>query len=379
MSTREPYADPQLARRFRQWVATEAPAAAPERIVFAVMDEVERSRPRRPALGSLRLAAGVAQYAALTAVIALGVAIGILATRNVTGPGDSVPPSPSSRASVGSTPSVVPSLSAAAAYPFDVTALTADAGSLWLATAGGDLVQLDAVTGAQRHRLALGFAATDIAISNGHAWAVAPGHDMVRVDLTTSALATVPDSAADRVAAGGPAVWAASENRLLGIDPGTLTISHDLAVPGHRALDPVTIAGSEVWVATNAAVLRYDTVSAAQAGSIPGDATDLLEAGGIVWATRGTELVRIVPETNATAFIGGMRDGALLGSDGVVLWLAGSVGGGPGELVAIDVASGAILSRTSIQGEVIGVAGTAGVAWVATSDDQRLRRYLVGP
>ncbi|HEX3265757.1 MAG TPA: PQQ-binding-like beta-propeller repeat protein [Candidatus Limnocylindrales bacterium] len=378
MNDRERYDDPGLARRFREWVDSEAPPAAPERLVFAVMDEVERSRSRRPAIGRLGFLSNVGQYAALTVVIALGVAIGILATRSVPGPGDRPSAAPSGIAPSGASPGVVPSLAAVAAYQLDATAMAADGISLWIATAGGDLIGLDGESGAEVHRQPIRFAATDLVVSDGLAWAVAPGHDLARIDLATSGITTFPAAGVTRVALSPGLVWMASVGRVVALDQASGATVHDIAVAAHRDTDPIAIVGTEIWVATNAAIQRFDGSSGAAIGSIPGNATDLLEAAGLAWATRGVELARIDPGSAGPTFLEGMPDGALLATDGTLLWVAGSVGGGPGELVALDAGNGSVLSRTPISGEVRGLAAANGAVWLATAD-QRVRRYLGNP
>lgn len=379
MTDRETYRDPGIARRFKDWVDAEAPTAAPERIVFAVMDEVERSRPRNRAVGPLRLLASVGQYAALTAVIAIGVAIGIVATRTLPGQGQGPGPSPSASPHGAASPGAVPSLATIAAYQIDATTLTTDGGVVWIATAGGDLIGLDGGTGAELHRQSIGFAAADLAVADGVAWAVARDRDIARVNVATSELSTLPVFGATRLALSRGTVWLGSTGHVVAIDAQTGATVRDIGVAGHRDTDPLVVVGNELWVATNVAIQRFQLASGESIGSVPGDATDLLFAGGAVWATRGGELVRIDPLAAGSTFLAGMPDGALLAFDGTNVWVGGSIAGGPGTLISVDGATGTVVSRTPFTGEVRGIGAVGGAAWLATAEDQRVHRFMATP
>jgi hypothetical protein len=381
MTDRETYEDPGLARRFRAWVDEAAPPAAPERIVFAVMDAVERTEPAR--LGRqqrpVRFIAGVAQYAALTLVIAIGVAVGILATRPAPAVGPSATPLPSATSATMS-PGPAPSLALGARYQLDVTALTGSDQALWVTTRDGRLVELDASTGGQRVIASLDFQPTQVAVAGGFAWLVAPGHDLERIELQTGEVLTTPSSAAARIVATLDTVWLGTSGRIFALDARDPTVRlGDHQMPGHRDVDPLLVVGTQLWVGTNTSIVRLDAATGAQVGSLAGDATSLAFAGNAVWATRGVELLRIDPPSGSITYIEGMPVAMDLAVSGNRLWLAGPPGARRGELVEVDLVSGAVLSRTSIESSLVGLAVAGGDVWVAGDQPGPIWRFSPTP
>ena len=391
MTERERYEDPELARRVRAWADETAPPAAPDRLVYGVMDAVERSPRRRGFFGQsrLRLIGTAAWYAALTIVITIGVAAGIVLSRvlpSVAQPGLTTAPPGSVTTSgapspAGSSTVILPGpstspLSPAARYDLAPVAIAAGDTSVWIATATARLVELDARTGARRGETALAESPTDIAVAFGDVWLVSSS-GLTRLDPSTGATDRLRDAAGDRVTAGGGFIWVSAENVVIRVDPSAFGVAARIAVTGHPAASDVAVVGPEVWVGTNTRIQAFDIPTGHSTRAVSGDATDVVAGGGELWATRGTELVRIDPTSLATTFYEGMPGAAVLATDGELVWVSGPPGGNTAEVVAVSVADSRIVARATTAGSVNALAAIGRSAWVGTESSPAVVRFEV--
>jgi len=129
-------------------------------------------------------------------------------------------------------------------------------------------------------------------------------------------------------------------------------------------------------VATETAIVRLAASDGAATGNVPGDATSLIVADGSLWATRGTELVRIdLDAAEARSFIPGLPGQSLAAADGR-LWVAGPGGGGAsGTIVGIGSASELIELSSTLETTVLAVGAGAGGVWVAGDDGRPIYRF----
>jgi len=376
----ERYADPILASRVRSWMEATAPSAAPERLVFRVMDDVERA-PRRGAWVAGRpLLAALARYAALTLVITIGVAGGILLTRglpNVGGP--TAPPSPSR---------AIPSLRSIGGFDTNGRILTGGERGAWLATAAAELTAIDPVTAAPGEPVQLGFVPSDLAVSIGTGarggetvWAVAPGHDLLRLDPSVGELYAAGDAAGSRVALGTDAAWVGRQGAVVRIDARLLTNLGSIALPNHRATDPVVVIGDTLWAAEPAGIDRVDVSTGVHATRVSVAPGPLVLAGDVVWAADRGTLHGLDPAsgqiTRTAALPRGLGAIDAVATHGDTVWVVGSGPGGP-LLVGVDPRTGQAVSQTSLTTPAVSIALVGNQVWTLDSGGH-IDRYAPGP
>ena len=374
MSRTEPYDDPILAANTRAWMQTAAPVAAPERLVFSVMDEVERSpRVRRlPLLGRPGLVS-VGRYIALTLVIAIGVAAGIVISRDVE---NASQPSPS--------PTSTPSLRLVGDVASQARLLTSNAVRAWLVNARSVIpVAPDGTLG---EPISLTFAPADIVARTDQTpayggpetvWLVAPDGDLLRVDPTVGEFVATPGVRGSSLALGAGAAWVSRSGEVLKVDAAAMQLLTNVQVPRHLAGDEVFVAGQELWVITSSAIERVDATSGERRPPIPIAATALVAADGLVWAAEGPRLVGVDPTSGTTArsaaLPNGIADIAALASHGDVVWLATGSGPSGPLLIGIDAASGRVVSTTSLATPAISIAVVGNQVWTLDAGGRVVR------
>jgi len=363
MNGPESYDDPALAARTRAWMRSAAPVAAPERVVFSVMDEVDRL-PRQRGLGrpALPLLGGVARYAALTLVITIGVTAGILVSRNLESVGASPPPTPT------------PSLRYLGPASGDGALLTGDQGSAWLVTRARQLVPIDP-DGSAGEPISLTFAPSDIITSNGSSgdyggprtvWLVAPDTNLLRFDPTVGEFVAARGATGTRVVLGADAAWVSRPGEVLKVDGGFMTLVSTLVVPGHRAEDPMLVVGNTLWVADPSGIERLDVSSGSRGTRIANTASALVAAHGLVWAAAGPNLVGIDPASGLAAITAALptaTDIVGMATHGNVIWLATAPGARGPLLVGVDPATGQAISVTPLTTPAISIAVVANQVW----------------
>ena len=145
-----------------------------------------------------------------------------------------------------------------------------------------------------------------MAAGGGAVWTVGRGTTLTRVDTATGGTAqtTLPGESAYAWFAAG-SVWVADDSRskLLRIDPATRQTRADIAT-GSGTSSLVT-DGTRAWITNHreATLDRIDlaTNAVTHLGTLPGDAPERMTlAAGSLWVTgRGTDLLRVNPETGA--------------------------------------------------------------------------------
>jgi outer membrane protein assembly factor BamB len=387
MTDDEQYDDPVLAHRVHAWVKDAAPSAAPERLVYAVMDEVERTRaPRKTSLGPIRLLA-LWQYVALTVVIAIGVAAGTLATRPTDtdgGPSPGLGPSPA--APSRSPAPGVPSLPTIKRYDLTFapgpSAIGRTGSSLWVGMPDRSIVELDASTGEQLSTTSVGVEPITIVQIDGLLWIGSGGADLIWMDPTSHRVGSIKGAGGPYVLAWDGSIWVSRKGEFLRVDPSSRRIVGSLPVPGHAAHFPSLVVGDELWAGSGSGeIVRLALPSGTARGTIPLYATDLVATSDGVLAVAAGNLYRIAtssgPVNTPLAILDGLPPpyGQVL--DGQRLWLAGNQGD-RGEVVEIDLGAGRIISRTSVGRGVRALAVVDGSVWVAV-DSGALVRLQASP
>jgi hypothetical protein len=368
MKSVERYDDPILANRLRGWMDVAAPAAAPERLVFRVMDQVERA-PRRRWLGTRPFLANVVRYAALTLVITIGVAGGILLTRglpNVGGP--SAPPSPSAP---------TPSLRSLGGFDTNGRLIAGGQKGVWLATSTEQLVPIDVGTAALGEPLEVGFTPADMAVELDSGtrgaewvWLVDPDAGLLRYEPGVGEVAAAPGAAGSRVAYGQGRAFVSQQGAIVQVDAGFMTLRGSFDVPDHRASDPLVSVGDTLWVADRAGIERIDVPTGARAARIEVTARSLVVSRGRVWASDGASLSGIDPDSGAVtvsaAVPSGTRTIDVLVTHGDVVWLAARGPEGP-LLIGVDPSNGRPSSVTPLTTPAISIAVVGNQVWTLDS------------
>lgn len=397
MSDRELLDDPGLRHRMGAYVEGQRQLRAPERLVDVVMADV-LTRPRR-ARRSFRLprTAGVLAYAALTVAIAIGVTLGILLARAI-GPGEvggpTRPPSSPSPTATASGPGAsapasqpasrppAPSPAALSNLPAiarTATAIEAGPGTIWAAGPDG-LAELDPVSGTELRSVALPRLASDLLLTDDAVWVASEAGPLVRVDRTTLAITEVAAAIGGSLAEADGRIWLGATDEVVAIDPIAATVTRRVPVADRAAGLGIAVLDGVLHVATRTRIARLDAADGGTLGSIPGDASFLVADAGAIWAGRGTELLRIDPASGEmTVVLAGIPAASPMTSSPGRVWIAGPPGGGSGQVVVVDLASGSISHVGTLPGSArtIAVAVEAGAAWVATDEDGTIHRFAV--
>jgi hypothetical protein len=382
MNDREPYPDPALARRFKDWLDQAAPPAAPERLVFAVMDEVETVGRPRLRLGAIRLET-ILQYVALTVVVAIGVAAGTLLSRSE--PGASQSPGPPSSVPASASPEPVPSLATIGRSVLSrapgVSAIGVTEGRLWVGTAEGTVVEIDSASGAELSRTAVGPEPTAIRSFGDRLWIGSGGPDLVWLDPRTHAIGSVDGAGGQALVVADGSLWVGGRDRLSRIDPAGRTVVGTIDVPGRRPNDLALLAGDELWSAVGPSVVRFALPSGAKLGTIDVHPLGIVQSAQGVLAVDAGRLLQLsspsrVLVTPAT-LLGGLPDPVALTVVGDRLWILGSIPGRAGEVDAIDLPSLRVLSRTFPGGGGRALAVVGGSVWVGVDSGALVQ--LAGP
>lgn len=373
--------EPAFVARVQAWAAERRVMdRAPSRLVDAVMDDVAATPRRTPWFGRLPLR-GVAGYAALTAAITVGVTFGILLASRLTpdvGPSQSPTvstPSPTPAGSVVAplgSPTVLATLSD---VPFAATAIAASGDSVWAADGrNGTLAELDPVTGDIVRSVELPRPVHGLLVTSDTVWAASRDGSLLRVARLDLTVTEVPDTAGQALAAGPGVVWLGGSDEVVRIDVATNTVT--LRVPvGNRGPElGVAADAASVWIATRTEILRVDATIGTTTARIQGDANSLALVDGTLWATRGTELLRIDPiEAQVLEYIAGLSDSGPIATESGVLWLGG--GSGPSIVQGWTLASGRLAYLAEVASRANGLALTSDTIWIATNEGDVIYRF----
>jgi hypothetical protein len=392
MNERERYPDPALAERFRDWLVQTAPPAAPDRLVYAVMDDVERlGRWPRP-LARLPFDS-VLQYVALTVVIAIGVAAGTLLTRP--NPDVSASPSPRPSASPSATasgsrsgpvspsPGAIPSLAIINRLDFarapGPSAIGMSGSTMWVGTPDGDVVEMDPGTGAERSRTSVGAEPITIIPYDGILWIGSGGPDLVWLDPTTHEVGRIPGIGGHVVLSSGGSLWVSRPGELVRLDPASRSVVGTIPLPDHRASDAAGIVGAELWAGSGSSIVRLELPSGSVLGTIPGQPGGFFETIDGVFAVDRGALVRLAgprgedPLASPVALLDDLPQVYGQAIDGDRLWVAGPMPDNTGVVIEIDVATATVGSRTRTSGVPRALAFVDGSLWVAVDDGSLVR------
>jgi hypothetical protein len=383
--------DPVLARRFKDWLDQAAPPAAPERLVYAVMDDVERlTRPPRRHPARLET---VLQYVALTVVVAIGVAAGSLLSRPLTdGSGSprptavASPPGPSSSPTAAGTTPPPPSLATISrttiARAPGPSAIAAVDDRLWVATTEGTVVEIDSRSGRELSRTSVGLEPTDIVPFQGLLWLGTGGPDLGWLDPTTHVVGSIAGAGGQWIVIASGSLWVGGRDGFTRIDPATRTAVGAIRVPGRRASDLAAVVGDELWTAVGPSIVRIALPSGDRRGTIPVHPSEIIVTGrGVLAVDAGTLEQLSTPDgilPSPRALLGGLPDPAGAAVVGDRLWLAGSVPGRAGQAIEIDLASDRVVTATSLGGGPRGIAVVGDSLWVSV-DTGALARLAIGP
>lgn len=361
----EPYDDPILAARTRGWMQASAPIAAPERLVFSVMDEVARSpRTRRFGIPAVPILTGVARYAALTLVITIGVAAGILVTRSFEGVGGPTP-----------APTPTPSLRFVGNVSDHGRLLTNNTNRAWLVTGASELIPIEG-DGTPGEPIAIDFAPSDVQtvidpsrVYGGPetVWLIAPGADLLRVDPTVGEFVAAPGVRGTRVFLGAGAAWVSEAGEIHMVHADTMEVTTTYTVETHRAADAFLVAGGALWVADPAGIERIDIATGNRATRIPGTPAALLAAGDLIWVAQGPRLIGMGTVSGSVVRTVSLPSGAgtivAMATHGNTVWLATGPGPGGPLLVGVEASTGQVISLTPVPTAPISIAVVGNEVW----------------
>lgn len=186
--------------------------------------------------------------------------------------------------------------------------LALDAGSAWVACKEqGRVIRVNTVTGTVGASVRLGAPAVAVAAGLGSVWALDSSSTLYRIRPDTARIIrrfAVGATAAFNVWVGGGSVWVADDQgaSVLRVAPATGSVKR---LPVGDGPADIAFSDAAAWVIDHRdrtlfkVVLRTNSVS--RLGTLPGDAPErMVRTAGSLWVTgRGTDLLRVDPETGA--------------------------------------------------------------------------------
>ena len=375
--------DPAFVGRVRAWADERHQVdRAPSGLADAIMDRVVATPRRRvvPGFGWHTLTG----YAALTAVITVGVTLGILFAQTIgppvgrsaaPQPPPSVSPSPSASATPASSPIRLTTLSDVG---IGATALGAAGNSVWAVDRSNRLSELDPASGAVVRSVDLPRSVTTLLVTVDSVWAASTQGALMRIDRTDLVVSEIPGAVGAALTDAGDAIWLGGVDEVVRIDPIALEVSVRVPVPGRGADLGIAAIGSDLWVATRTEILRLDRSSGTVTARLPGDATRLAVLDGMLYASRGAELLRIDPVAAAvTAYIEGIPARSPMTISSGRVWIAGPPGGAVGEVVGFEVSTSTIGFRGSTPRSTVALAVSTDTIWLATDEADSIYRFAL--
>ena len=229
--------------------------------------------------------------------------------------------------------------------------------------------------GAAGEAIALDFAPTDMAAVSGSSVGngrgeivvlVAPGSDVLSIDPGVGELLTAPGVRGARIALGAGAAWVSTDGTIIKVQPGEATPVR-YTFETHRADDPVLVIGNALWVADPAGIVRMNLANGERSPRIPGPASALVAAGGLVWAAQGTSLVGLDADNGTVVRTASLPSSAsiivALATHGDIVWLATEAGPDGPLLVGVDPATGRTVSLTPLSTTPVSIAVVGNQVW----------------
>ena len=384
MNDSSDFNDPAFIGRVRAWADDRRQDdRAPTRLVDAIMDEVVAT-PRRRILPRFGWQ-GLTGYAALTAVITVGVTLGILFAQGIgppvgrpSAPPTSPPsPSPSSSASPGPAPTPV-SLTKLPDVGLGVTALGAVGNSVWAIDRSNRLSELDPTSGSVVRSVDLPRPVAALLVTVDSVWAASNEGALMRIRRTDLVVTEVTGAVGAALTEAADAVWLGAADEVARIDPVALNVSLPVPVPGRGAELGIAALGRDLWVATRTEILRLNGIDGTVTARLPGDATRIVALDGTVYASRGTELLRIDPAAvEITEYIGGIPKGSPMAVSPGRIWAAGPPGGATGEVVGIVASTSTIGFRGVTPQSTVALAVSSDTIWLATDEAEAIYRFAL--
>jgi hypothetical protein len=330
---------------------------------------------------------------ALSLVIAVGVAAGILAA-NIVRPGielggrdadvrserPSTPPATATEPRPGGIPTLPVESFQLRGAAFGLAA-TEDA--IWAATnSGGSLDRIDPVTGGVVGVIATGSEPDSVVEAAGSLWVGHNGPDVVRVDPGTAEVAARIAAPVASVAEGEGAVWVATRNSLLRVDPRSNEVTHTVELEGMRdGTYGIAVGDGAVWAGGPGRVDRIDPDTREVVATVPVEGWKLALGAGSLWIAGGSDVWRVETETNAVVARVSVPSVENIIWDGTHIWTLGPCcPGNEPFLVQIDPATDAVVSQTPVGTNRPGAEGLTvghGYVWASTDGDARLWRVPV--
>jgi hypothetical protein len=309
------------------------------------------------------LLAGFVRYAALTLVITIGVAAGILLTRGVDNVGG---PSPA--------PTPTPSLRFVGVVADDARLLAADTARAWLVTRSEQLIPI-ANDGTAGEPIEIGFAPSDLDAIRDSAedyggpetvWLIAPNADLLRVDPTVGEVFRATGVRGTQISLGSGAAWVSRAGEITKVLPDLVTLTTS-PFAAHRAADPFLVTSGSLWVADASGIERLDPATGRRGDRISGGVAALLEADGLVWAARGARLVAFDPASGEIRHTMPLPNGAsnvvAMATHGNTIWLATSTGSQGPLLIGLDAATSQTISLTPLSTPSTSIAVVGNQVW----------------
>ena len=265
-------------------------------------------------------------------------------------------------------------------------------GALWAACrTQGLLHRIDPQSGETRAILRLTSTPHSIAVGLGAVWSTERGPAVNRIDLRTGSTSpAISGHAFAYLWAALGSVWAADDHAsmLVRYDPAARRVL--AAIPSGNGTSAFVEDAGRIWILNHrdGTLQRVEPASntAVTLARLPGDAPErMVLAAGSLWVTgRGTDLLRVHPETGAvqaTIEIG--AGGIDVREAGGQIWVAAPTAeedqrGNPflDRLLRVDPATNAIVEtvRTTARVVVTGTASTGSAFWIADTAGGRIYR-----
>ena len=251
-------------------------------------------------------------------------------------------------------------------------------GDLWIASAEGEALRIEASSGNVLARVPVGAFPLDIAIGLGSVWV--PSRDdgtVTRIDTRTNRVAATIEVGRrpTTIATGEGAVWVIDniDDTLTRIDPRTNRITSTTSVPA-GSWDVAAGAGA-VWVAGPGEITRIDPASGAahasyRQESFRGLLPHIAIGRGSVWVTDASTslLWRIDPATNGFDYrevISGYPSNRAVAVSDDAIWIATL-----SDVVRLDPSTDEVTTRAEVSGSHIAIGDE--VVWIGDEGNDRL-------
>lgn len=205
-------------------------------------------------------------------------------------------------------------------------------------------------------------------------WAASGQGNLVRVARLDLAVTEVPSATGQALVEGQGVVWLGAADDVVRIDPAANVVDGRFRVANRGPELGLAVDGAALWVATRTAIVRLDSETGAETARIQGDAVALLMLDGTLWATRGTELLRIDPAAAVVLeFIPGLSSSGPAVAQRGFLWFG--FGGGPGTIEGWDIASARAVFLAEVPSNASHLTLTSDTIWADSDEADVVYRF----